>query len=99
MQLLRRCLRGIDLKANTDRLKTNRHLFRYAQCAPKIQISFYLYFNSVRGYPHSCSDHLAGDLCTGGKGSQKQISRTSGSACSSHSAMGLGLIECASDID
>src|SRR5438309_11589459 len=99
MQLLCRCLRGIDLKANTDGLKTNGHLFRYAQGTPKIQISFYLYLNPVRCYAHSCSDLLAGDLRTGDKGSQKQISLTSGSACSSHPPMLFGLIQCTCDRD
>src|SRR5580658_242 len=64
-QLLRCCLRRINVESEPNCLEANRDIRCNAERASKIQISFDGHLDTFCGYSHRSGHHLASKLCAG----------------------------------
>jgi len=96
-QLLRCCLRRINVECEPDALEANGHILCYTEGASEIQISFDGDLDAVRRYTHGCGHHLASKLCAGRQSAEQHIAGTSRSTRASYPGVRFGTVHGATD--
>jgi hypothetical protein len=96
-QLIRCCLRRINIELKPDSFESNRYIFCNAERTSKIQISFDGHLNAFRRYSHSRGHHLASKLSTGRQRAEQHVAGTSRGTRASYTGVSFGAMNAPPD--
>src|SRR5712664_425065 len=83
----------------TNALKADGHVFRYAKCASKIQVSLHRDLNAFGGYAQRRSHHLTGNLRASRQSPKQKVTGTGAGTGASNTLVGFGAVDGTPDID
>jgi hypothetical protein len=87
-----------DVKVKANIFKTYPSALGDTEGAAKIEIAFHGDFDTLGRNAHRCSDHLASNLCAGGKRTKQEIAGTRGSSGTTDSGVSLRVVDGSTDI-